>query len=284
LERQLADFQLPTYQITYLPNLPKLMPREWNSKEYHRLSDPQFGWGIKVLHRLQTIPLADDIHILDAGCGTGRVTAALLEAYPASTVTAVDASENMVASARESLAPFGNRVSLRQQDLLELSEEQKYDLVFSTAVFHWIKDHDRLFANIHRALKPGGLLLAQAGGGDNLLRLRTRAIAQTKLPRFAKYFENWERYWEFANAEVTAERLQRAGFREIVTSLEDAPTPLGDAAAFRQFVSHVNLQPYLNRLPEELHDAFLDPVVEQAGKDSPPYTLDYWRLNLQGRR
>jgi len=101
------------------------MLREWNSQEYHRLSDPQYGWGMKVLRRLQSFPLRSDIRILDAGCGTGRVTAGLLDAYPKSTVTAVDASENMVAEARASLAPFQSRVALRQQDLLELSEEQE---------------------------------------------------------------------------------------------------------------------------------------------------------------
>jgi trans-aconitate methyltransferase len=260
------------------------MVREWNSQEYHRLSDPQYGWGLKVLQKLQSIPLRGDIHILDAGCGTGRVTANLLDAYPRSTVTAVDASGNMVAKAQVSLAPFGNRVELREQDLLELSGDQKYDVIFSTAVFHWIKDHDRLFAVLYNALKPGGLLFAQCGGGDNLLRLRTRAVAQTRLPQFSKYFENWERYWEFASAETTAGRLRRAGFTEILTSLEDAPTPLDGRETFKQFISYVNLQPYLKRLPEELYDAFVDPLVEQAAKDSPPFTLDYWRLNLQGRR
>ena len=260
------------------------MTREWNSSEYHRLSDPQFGWGLKVLAWLQEQPVKKDGHFLDAGCGPGRVTAALLEAFPDCTLTAVDGSENMVRSAREGLARFGARVDIRQQDLLQLADDQKYDVIFSTAVFHWIKDHDRLFANLYRALKPGGLLLAQCGGGDNLLRLRTRAIAQTKLPQFAKYFANWEQYWEFSNAEETAARLRRAGFKEIETSLEDAPTPLGDAAMFKQFITHVNLQPYLKLLPETLHDEFLDPLVKQAAKDSPPFTLDYWRLNLRGRR
>jgi len=236
------------------------------------------------LRRLQTFPLGSDIHILDAGCGTGRVTADLLGAYPRSAVTGVDASENMLAEARAGLAPFQSRVTLRQQDLLNLTEEHEYDVIFSTAVFHWIKDHDRLFAVLFRALKPGGLLLAQCGGGDNLLRLRTRAMTQTRLPQFAKHFENWERYWEFANAEVTAGRLERAGFIGIQTSLEEAPTVLDGPEAFQQFITHVNLQPFLKRLPEDLQDAFVGPLVEQAGKDSPPFTLDYWRLNLQGKR
>lgn len=260
------------------------MSREWNSGAYHRLSDPQFGWGLKVLARLRTLPLRDDGHFLDAGCGTGRVTAALLEAFPKCTVTAVDGSADMVNSARESLAKFGGRVTLRVQDLVSLDEDRQYDVIFSTAVFHWIKDHDRLFANLHRALRPGGLLLAQCGGGDNLLRLRTRALARSRLPQFAQYFENMENYSEFATGEVTAERLKRAGFVEIEAGLEEAPTPLPDADTFGQFIATVNLQPYMKRLPEELRDAFLDPIVEQAAQDSPPFTLDYWRLNIKGRR
>lgn len=260
------------------------MTREWNSGKYHRLSDPQFGWGLKVLARLQGMPLRGDGHVLDAGCGTGRVTAALMEAFPKCTVTAVDGSPDMVNSARESLAKFGARATVRVQDLVALDEEQQYDVIFSTAVFHWIKDHDRLFANLHRALRPGGLLLAQCGGGENLKRLRTRAVAQSRLPRFAKYFENMENYSEFANAEVTADRLGRAGFVEIETSLEEAPTPLPDADTFGQFIATVNLQPFIKRLPEELQDAFLDPIVAQAAQDSPPFTLDYWRLNIKGRR
>jgi len=109
-------------------------------------------------------------------------------------------------------------------------------------------------------------------------------MAQTRWPQFAKYFENWERYWEFANAEVTAGRLERAGFAEILTSLEDAPTPLDGRETFKLFISHVNLQPFLKRLPEDLQDAFVGPLVEQAAKDSPPFTLDYWRLNMQGKK
>jgi len=260
------------------------MTREWNSTAYHRLSDPQFGWGLKVLARLQTMPLRGDGHFLDAGCGTGRVTAALMEAFPKCTVSAMDSSADMVNSARESLAKFGTRATVRVQDLAALDEDRQYDVIFSTAVFHWIKDHDRLFANLHRALKPGGLLLAQCGGGANLSRLRTRAVAQSRLPQFEQYFENMEDYSEFAGAEVTADRLGRAGFVEIETSLEEAPTPMGDADTFGQFIATINLQPFIKRLPEDMRDAFLAPIVAQAAQDSPPFTLDYWRLNIKGRR
>ncbi|HEY6348360.1 MAG TPA: methyltransferase domain-containing protein [Candidatus Angelobacter sp.] len=260
------------------------MPREWRSSEYHRLSDPQFGWGIKVLKKLQAFPLRGNEHILDAGCGSGRVTAELLKAFPRARVTALDASENMVNEARKSLAAFSDRVLMERMDLLDLSSEQSFDVVFSTAVFHWIKDHPKLFANLFRSMRPGGLLLAQCGGGANLKRLRDRTDRVVDLPQFAPYFQNWRKLWEYPNPEVTAERLEHAGFIEVHTALEEEPATLADEQTFRAFCATVTLGPYMDRLPEDLQDSFLDPLVQEAVQDDPPFTLDYWRLNMQARR
>ncbi|HEY6250690.1 MAG TPA: methyltransferase domain-containing protein [Candidatus Angelobacter sp.] len=260
------------------------MSREWKSKDYHRLSDPQFGWGVKVLKKLQTFPLRGDEHILDAGCGSGRVTAELLKAFPKARVTAVDASQNMVDEARKTLAAFSERVTVERIDLLDLSFKQRFDVVFSTAVFHWIKDHQALFINLFRSLRPGGLLLAQCGGGANLKRLRDRTDRATALPQFAPYFQNWQKIWEYPTPEITAERLQHAGFAEIHTGLEQAPATLADEQTFRAFCATITLGPYIQRLPEELQDRFLDPIAAEAAQDDPPFTLDYWRLNMQARR
>lgn len=260
------------------------MPREWKSKDYHRLSDPQFGWGLKVLKKLETFSLRGDECILDAGCGSGRVTAELLKIFSGAQVTAVDASQNMVDQARKTLAEFGDRVTVEHLDLLDLSLNEKFDVVFSTAVFHWIKDHEKLFANIFRSLRPGGLLLAQCGGGANLKRFRDRTDQATALPEFAPYFQNWRKVWEYPNAEQTAGRLQRASFVDIHTGLEEMPTTFPDEETFRAFCATVTLGPYMDRLPEELHDRFLDPIIQEAAQDDPPFTLDYWRLNMQARR
>ena len=260
------------------------MAREWKSADYHRLSDPQFGWGVKVLKKLQTFPLRGDEHILDAGCGSGRVTVEILKAFPRAHVTAADASQNMVDQARETLAAFAGRSTVEHVDLLDLSTEQKFDVVFSTAVFHWIKDHQKLFNNLFRSLLPGGLLLAQCGGGANLKRLRDRTEHAMTLPQFAPYFQNWQRVWEYPSPEVTAERMKRAGFVEIDTGLEQAPATLADEQTFRAFCATITLGPYVQRLPEEVQDRFLDPIVAEFAQDDPPFTLDYWRLNIQARR
>lgn len=260
------------------------MPREWSSADYHRLSDPQYGWGLKVLKKLQSLNLRGDEYILDAGCGSGRVTAELLKAFPKAKVTGLDASANMVEEARKTLEPFAERMEVRQLDLLELAAEQKFDVVFSTAVFHWIKDHGRLFANLFRALRPGGLLLAQCGGGPNLNKLRERADRARNLPEFAAFFRDWERVWEYPGPEVEAERVRRAGFTDVITGLEETPATLPDEQTFRAFCANITLGPYVQRLPQELQDRFLDNIDQEAAKDNPPFTLDYWRLNMQARK
>src|SRR5215472_2782175 len=173
------------------------MTREWRSGDYHRLSDPQYGWGLKVLKKLESFTLEGNEHILDAGCGSGRVTAELLKVFPRATVMGVDASQNMVNEARKSVAPFGERASVERLDLLDLTMDQTFDVIFSTAVFHWIPDHDQLFANLFRALRPGGLLLAQCGGGPNLKRLRERTERAAALPEFAPFFQNWKKVWNY---------------------------------------------------------------------------------------
>ena len=260
------------------------MVREWKSADYHRLSDPQYGWGLKVLKKLQAAGLRGDEDILDAGCGSGRVTAELLKAFPKARVIALDASENMVQEARKTLAPFGDRVVVEKVDLLDLAIAEAVDVVFSTAVFHWIKDHDLLFANLFRALRPGGLLLAQCGGGPNLAKLRERTDRVRARAEFAPFFDNWERVWEYPAPELESKRLQRAGFTEVYTALEEAPATLADGPTFRAFCATVILGPHLERLPEEFQDRFLDPLVAEAARDNPPFTLDYWRLNIRARK
>lgn len=254
---------------------------EWDASRYHHLSEPQFHWGLTVLARLS---LRGDEHVLDAGCGSGRLTAKLLDRLPRGCVTAVDRSANMLLKAREHLQPaFRARVSFVRADLAALGLQPVVDVVFSTATFHWVIDHDRLFRSLRAVLRPGGLLHAQCGGGPNLHRILSRARALMAEPLFAMYFDDWRDTVYFAMAERTANRLKEAGFVQIETSLEAAPATFDTADDFAAFISVVVLRSHLDRLPETVQRRFVSPLVDQAARDDPPFTLDYWRLNLRGR-
>jgi len=257
--------------------------REWNAASYHLVATPHVDWGTAVLERL---PLRGDETVIDAGCGTGRLTALLLDRLPDGHVIAVDQSANMLARAEEHLRPrYGERVSFARHDLIDLPCVETADAIFSTATFHWIKDHRALFGTLFRALRPGGWLVAQCGGANNIRAVAERALAILREEPFVAHAGDWDGPWRFANAPETERLLAGAGFGDVAANVIDAPVTFGDAAAYREFLETVVLGTHLARLPDEaLRQAFLDRMVAGGATDTPPWSLAYTRLNLQGRR
>lgn len=256
---------------------------EWNAGAYHRVSDPQFAWGLRVLERVR---LQGTERVLDAGCGSGRLTRVLAERVPAGVVVACDLSENMV---RTAAATLGLRSVSRDEsavagvvraDLLALPWRHAFDVVFSTATFHWVTDHERLFAELRSVLATHGVLEAQCGGGANLARVHARAKAVISTPRYRRHYEGWSDPWRFASAEETEERLRGAGFTQVRCWLEETPTAFREEADYRAFLEAVVMRPFLAPLPEALRDDLLDSLVADARADDPPFVLDYWRLNI----
>jgi len=246
-------------------------PREWDAETYDTISDPQFSWGMEVLERLS---LTGDEDALDAGCGSGRVAEQLLARLPRGTLLAVDASEAMIAKARERL---GERASYMVADLAGLEVERPVDLVFSTATFHWVLDHERLFAHLRGALRPGGRLVAQCGGRGNVAEHAEAIAAVATQPEYALHFDGMTLMWNFAGPEETEARLRDAGFDLARCWLE--PKPVTPADPIR-FTMTVTLGPHLARLPERLRRPFAEAILERSPQ---PLTLEYVRLNIEAR-
>jgi trans-aconitate 2-methyltransferase len=245
--------------------------RDWDAASYDRVSDPQFGWALEQLERL---PLQGDEVVLDAGCGSGRVTAVLADRLPRGRVYGVDVAPSMAAHAREAL---GDRATILCQDLVELDLPQPVDAIFSNATFHWVSDHEALFAALHRTLKPGGRLVAQCGGEGNITHFRRLADEVAAEEPFAGYFTGWQGPWNYAPADRTEERLRRAGFGEVSCWLEPKAVTPADPCAF---VATVCLVRHLDHLPEGLRGPFVDRVLERSGE---PLVLEYVRLNMTAR-
>lgn len=257
-------------------------PGRWDAATYHVISNPHVTWGRRVLERLA---LTGHETVLDAGCGTGRLTALLLERLPEGHVVALDRDPGMLAQAREHLAPFGSRVSFVEGSLLAMPASLSVDAVFSTATFHWVLDHDALFASLARVLRPGGRLVAQCGGQGNLAHVLARVDAILDEPPFRAYLGGVPLPWTYAAPDATRARLERAGFVDVETSLEQAPTPFASADEYRMFVDRVVLGVRLAPLTDQaLHAELVDRVVAAAEHDTPPFSLDYVRLNLSGRK
>jgi trans-aconitate 2-methyltransferase len=246
-------------------------PRDWDAATYDRVADPQARWGGAVLERL---PLAGDELVLDAGCGTGRVTELLLERLPRGRVIALDASPAMVEQARRRLARSDGRVDFVVADLgrpLSLPGGVPVDAVLSTATFHWVPDHDALFRNLAAVLRPGGRLVAQCGGAGNIASIR--AILAT-------IGDGWTGEAHYETPEATAERLAAAGFTAIETWLQPEPTRFDAGEPLETFLRTVILGGHVARLAEVDRDAFVHGVASRL----PEPVVDYVRLNIVATR
>jgi trans-aconitate 2-methyltransferase len=251
-----------------------LSVRAWDGQSYDRISGPMEALGREVLERLQ---LSGDETVIDAGCGSGRITQALLERLAHGRVIAVDSSPSMIAAAAERLQPGAaqdGRLQLRLADLLELELGERVDAVLSTATFHWIADHERLFSRLRALLRDGGQLVAQCGGAGNITQLRARVRPLQEREPYAEHFDGWQTPWNYADPDSTRERLLDAGFARASCWLQDAPQR---PEYPREFLATIVLGPHVQQLPERLREPFMDDVMAELGE---PVVVDYVRLNI----
>ncbi len=244
------------------------MATAWDASTYDRSSQPQQAWATDVLARLADI--SEDATVLDVGCGTGRVTEMLLALVPRGRVLAIDASEDMVALARERL---GDRAQVWREDALELTLDEPVDAIVSTATLHWVTDHDRLWPRLADALRPGAALEIQCGGEGNVKRVCE--VIDEVSREIAPELLGWSP-WTFAGAQETEQRLSVAGFTRARCWLQERPTYPENVG---EFVRTSILPAHLARLPVELREPFAAAVVE-----SVRLPLDYVRLNASAVR
>lgn len=241
---------------------------DWDAKTYDRVSDPQTRWGTVVLDRLE---LRGDERVLDAGCGTARVSELLLRRIPRGRLIALDADPAMIVEARQRLAPYGQRVEFVIANLLDTLPIPPVAAIFSSAALHWIKDHDRLFTNLAAVLQPGGQLVVQCGGAGNVAGFLT---VMEELGEAAAA------PWYFATPEDTQVRLDRLGFTQAQVWLSDEPTRFDTRKEMEAFVRTSCLGPWLANMSPDRHDTFSQLVAERL----PTLELDYVRLNIVARR
>ena len=252
---------------------------DWNAVAYHDLSDPQFEWGMAVL---KTLELSGHERVLDAGCGSGRLTEELLRRLPTGQVVALDYSPKMLEQARQRLATWSERIEYVHASLQQFELPGKVDGVFSNAVFHWVPDHAAMFRALHRALKPGGWLVAQFGGVGNLARMLQRAREVAGQARFHEYLKDVAAGAHFEDPASTRTRMETAGFQVREAKLHTVMTRFDGRERYEAFLQTVTLRSYpLAELPQELRQEFLEELSGRTWQDEGGYVLDNVRLTVR---
>jgi trans-aconitate 2-methyltransferase len=243
--------------------------KDWQGASYDRISAPHAAMGAPVIGRLR---LRGDERVLDAGCGSGRLTEQLLERLPSGSAVGLDGSASMLAEAARRLARFGDQVSFVQADLADppLPVDGEVDAVMSTAAFHWVLDHDALFEGIAGVLGPGGQLSFQCGGTGNGAALIEAARAEG--------YETSGRL-HLAAPEETRQRLAAHGFADVQAWLEPQTIMFETRDDLIEYIVTPYLRPATG-LPEAELRELGEAVADRLGR----LAIDYVRLNVTARR
>ena len=261
------------------------MKYDWDATTYDRISDAQESWGHEIIEYRKW--KGNEI-VLDAGCGSGRLTKILSSKVTQGKVIAVDSDLSMIRLAKENLAKFSN-IEFIKMDISQLEIEEKVDVVFSNAVLHWILNHKKVFERFWQILKPDGQLLIQCGGHRNLTKTLSIINKVRKSKEFYNYFCNnkgddiWKQTWYFAKKEDTEKILQEIGFRNIQVFLENKDAKFSNKEEYFLFIKTIVLIPYLKYLPNEtLKDKFAKSVIQEIETNAKElqWKLDFVRLNI----
>ncbi len=261
---------------------------KWDAKNYHKVSSIQETWALELLSKRKW--KGNEV-LVDAGCGTGRVTKIISNILKEGKIYAIDLDHNMIENAKLNLKDQENVIFIKS-DLSTVELPEPVDIIFSNAVIHWIKDHYNLFRNFLKLLKQSGEILIQCGGKGNLETIQSILDLTRKSNVFKGYFQDWEDPWNFATAEETFSIMERVGFKKIETSLSKKIAKFSSSKEYKLFMKTVVMKPYLSYLPSDYNnqitDSFMDRFFKHYKKSVKGLTkvpnghnINYTRLNIR---
>jgi len=255
---------------------------DFDGQAYRKASAHQQDWGQKLIEEL---PLRGQERVLDLGCGDGRLTARLADRVPSGSVLGIDASPGMLATASALERPNLHFVLM---DIGHMEFAGEFDVVFSNATLHWIKDHARLLAAVHKALAPGGVARFSFAGQGNCMNFHGVARRVMAEPEYAGLFRTFDWPWFMPSAEEYLALARESPFRDANVRLENADRVFADQRALVGWIDQPSLVPFLQHLPEHARAGFRDAVVQamlaQTRQESGGFLETFRRLNFSAAK
>lgn len=243
--------------MTRVKTKTRTMTHEFDGRKYEQASAHQREWGAKLIAELG---LRGDEAVLDLGCGDGGLTERIADLVPDGEVLGIDASRGMI----ETAGPRSRaNLSFLLMDIDEIDFDDRFDLVFSNAAPHWIKDHRRLLRNVRRALRAGGSARFNFGAEGNcatFFRVIREAMAR---PEFSAHFAAFEWPWTMPAVDAYLEIARSSGLREVRVWGENADRYFPDEGALIRWIDQPSLVPFLPRVADRDREAFRSYVIRR---------------------
>jgi len=244
---------------------------KWDPADYAANSVVQQAWARELISRLK---LHGDEHILDVGCGDGKVTAEIANAVPRGSVTGVDASPQMISFAQKTFPAkkFPN-LEFHVMDARKIKFDRQFDLIFSNAALHWVDDHQAILCGMAAVLKPGGRLIVSCGGKGNAQDVFVALRPEMRLKRWREFFRRIPKPYFFYSPADYERWLPKFGFK--INTLKLAPKDATYASAER-FTAWLRTTwlPYVQRVPENLREEFITAITQRYVAKHPPDAED----------
>lgn len=233
------------------------MHHQFDANAYEKASAHQEEWGLQLIGELD---LRGDERVLDLGCGDGRLTAELARRVGQGRVLGIDASERMIEAARRRAA---ENLRFEVTDIDALHRAGEFDVVFSNAALHWIKDHARMLHNVFRALRPRGMIRFNFAGDGNCSHFFKVIRQAMALPAYRAYFDDFDWPWFMPTVQEYETLLRRSDFGDSKVWQQNADRFFPDADAMIRWIDQPSLVPFLECITESDQQRFRAFVVEQ---------------------
>jgi len=260
------------------PESPQDLP--WDARRYEQ--QYSFVWSLAA-GLVDVLDPQPGERILDVGCGTGQLTE--LIARSGADVLGMDRDATMIAQAREHFPEIRFEVAdAAHFSLASLQVSAPFDAIFSNAALHWMKPPEKVVSCMAQVLKPGGRLVAEFGGKDNISAIAnalTTALDERGHREWRAIYP-----WYFPGIGEYASLLEAHGFRVTSAAHFDRPTELKGEGGMASWVQMFG--PALLHLAPEAEQAAIIRRVEELTRPvlyrNGRWWADYRRLRIMAVR
>ena len=240
---------------------------QWDAADYAQHSSEQFKWACELTEKLA---LRGHETVLDIGCGDGKVTALIAAQLPNGRIVGIDSSPQMIElAARHQVKAGCPDLMFKLIDVRDLEYVEWFDVVFSNAVLHWIKEHLQMLHRVRKALKKGGRLLFQMGGRGNAHAILGVLDELLKTTKWSPFFSDFPFPYGFYGVDEYQRWLADAGLKARRVELIPKDMQHQGKDGFAGWLRSTWL-PYLSRVPVQMQAEFIEAILDAYLVRHPP--------------
>ncbi len=229
---------------------------EFNGEKYKQASKHQKEWGNKLISSLK---LSGNETILDIGCGEGILTEQLAELVPSGKVVGIDASRGMIDVAK---TIERDNLSFLLMDVNDMNFVDQFDIIYSNAALHWVKDHQKLLQSSYKALKTNGRIAWNFAGDGTCALFNETARAMIDSELYREYFQSFEWPWFMPTKTEYEELLADTEFITVSLEHENVDRYFSDAEEMIKWIDQPSIVPFIKQVPASLKDSFRDSFIK----------------------